>query len=245
MFFLIGCAKETVILEPADMPVSLVVEHLEKRQEQLQSFRAVGSIRVKGDKQRWSGRAFFLSQLPDSLRLEVVSFFGQPVLYAASNGYEFLIWEPGLNRAYQGLAAHGTLTRLIAFPLDDQEALLLLAGIVPTWDQAEAKLFRLAETGKLMLQMEDTSSRLTQRVWFESTNLVVTRIERVRGGKQELDATFSEFMEIEGCSYPRSIVLEGEKAHLNISYEQFFINENLDQHVFHLPLPDGVEIIPW
>lgn len=244
-FLLIGCARKVPTLEVADLPVSVVIEHLEEKKEQLLSFRAVGSIRVKGEQQRWSGRAFFLTQLPGSLRLEVLSFFGQPVLYAASDGYEFMIWEPGHNRAYQGLAARGTLARLIKFPLHDQEALLLLAGVVPMGHQVEKKLFKLPDNGKMLLQLEDVSSRLTQRVWLEGESLVATRIERTRGDELKLVATFSDFMDIEGWFYPKNIVMEGGKSRVNIRYEQISINERLDQTVFQLNLPEGVEIIPW
>jgi outer membrane lipoprotein-sorting protein len=242
---LAGCAKELPTFEPADLPASVVVEHLEKKKEELRSFRAVGSIQVKGKKQRWSGKAFFLTQLPGSLRLEVLSFFGQPVLYAASDGYEFIIWEPGQNRAYQGLAAQGTLSRLIKFPLHDREALLLLAGVVPTWHQVEKKLFKLPDNGRMLLQLEDSSSRLTQRVWLEGESLIATRIERRRGGDLELEATFSDFMDIEGWFYPKNVVMEGAKTRVSIHYEQITINESLDHSVFQLNLPEGVEIIPW
>lgn len=245
LFLLIGCAKEVVTLEPADMPASVVVEHLEKGKEQLRSFRAVGSIQVKGEKERWSGRAFFLAQIPSSLRLEVLSFFGQPVVYAASDGYTFLIWEVGNNRAYQGLAATGTLSRLIKFPLHDQEAVLLLAGFVPIGQQAEQKLFKLPDQEGMLLQLEDTSLQLTQKVWLQGESVVTTRIERLRGGKRELEATFSDFMAIEGWFYPKTIVIEGAKTRVTIRYEQISINENLDQSIFHLSLPEGVEIIPW
>lgn len=244
VLLLIGCAKKLPTFEPADMPVSVVVEHLEERKEQLRSFRAVGSIRVKGEKQRWSGRAFFLTQLPGSLRLEVLSFFGQPVLYAASDGYQFMIWEPGHSRAYQGLAAQGTLARLIKFPLHDQEALLLLAGNVPMWHQAKKKLFKLPDNGKMLLQLEDVSSRLTQRVWLEGESMVATRIERMRGGELEFEAIFSDFMDVEGWFYPKNIVMEGAKTSVSIRYEEISINESLDQTVFHLNLPEEVEIIP-
>jgi outer membrane lipoprotein-sorting protein len=244
LFLLAGCAREVPILEPADIPASVIVEHFKKGEEQLRSFRAVGSIQVKGGKQRWSGRIFVLVQLPSSLRLEVLNFFGQPVMYAASDGSEFVIWQPGDNRAYQGLAARGTLARLIKFPLRDHEAVLLLAGVVPTWDKGEQKLFKLSDTGGMLLKMEDTPSRLTQKVWLEGESEVATKIERLRGGKRELVATFSDFMAIEGWLYPRSIVMEGAKTRVAIHYEQIAINEHVDQSVFHLSLPKGVEIIP-
>ena len=246
LLLLIGCAKKVPTFQPVDIPPSVVAEHLETEKQQLRTFRAVGSIQVKGEKQHWSGRAFFLAELPGSLRLEVLNFFGQPVIYAVSDGHEFLIWQPGDNRAYEGLAADGTLTRLIKFPLDDQEAVLLLAGVVPIWHQVEQKLFKSPDTGMLLLEQSvDTSSGLTQKIWLEGEGMVATKIERLQGGKLELEAKFSDFMEIEGWFYPRSIVMEGAKTRVTIRYEQIAVNENLDRSVFHLTLPEGVEIIPW
>ena len=245
LFFFSGCVKEVPIYEPADLPVSLVVAQLEQRQNHLFSFRAVGTIRVQGGKQRWSGRAFLLSEFPDSLRLEVVGLFGNPVLYAVSDGHQLTIWEPGREQAYQGLASSGTLARLIKFPLQDREALLLLAGIVPLRDGVQAKLFRLSNAETFMLQLEDRPARFRQRIWLEGEDLIVTRIERVRDNEGTFEATFSDFVEIDGSFYPRSVVMEGGQAHISIRYQQFAINEDLDASVFHLALPEGIEIVFW
>jgi hypothetical protein len=245
LFLTYGCARVLPTYEPADMPVSLVLERLEQRQNHLVSYRGVGTLRVQGGKKRWSGKAFILSHFPDSLRLEVVSMFGQPVLFAASDGGQFLLWEPDRNRAYQGPASGRTLARLIEFPLQDQEALLILAGTVPPWYQAEAKLFRIRGTESLMLQLDGVRGGPTQRVWLEREGLVVTKIERTLGGERQLQASFSDFVKIEGFYYPRDIVMEGAKARLSLRYQQFVVNEKLDESVFHLALPDGVEIVPW
>lgn len=245
LFFLNSCAKELPTLVPSDLPVALVVEQLEQRRDLLSSFRAVGSLRVQGEKRRWSGRAFLLSQIPHSLRLEVVGFFGQPVLYVASDGDHFLVWEPGQNRAYQGLASDNTLATLINIPLKDREALLLLAGVVPPWNYEEAKLFRLRDSEDLMLQLEDFAGRMTQRVWLEGERLVVTRFERLQGKKRELEAIFTDFVAIQGSLYPRSIVLEAARVRLSLRYEQFALNEPMDESIFHLTLPEEIEIHPW
>ena len=243
--FFYGCARELPTYEPAELPVSLVIQQLEQRQNHLVSYRAVGTLRVQGGKKRWSGRAFLLSHFPNSLRLEVVSMFGQPVLYAASDGGKFLVWEPGRNRAFQGSASGSTLAHLIEFPLKDQEALRLLAGTVPSWQDGDPKLFRVRGSENLMLQLDGVRGGLRQRVWLEGEGLVVTKIERTQGGERELEARYSDFVDIEGFYYPRSVVMEGVKARLTLRYQQFVINENLDESVFHLALPDGVEIVPW
>ena len=245
LFFFSGCVKEVPIYEPADLPVSLVVAQLEQRQNTLFSFRAVGTIRVQGGKQRWSGKAFLLSEFPDSLRLEVVGLFGNPVLYAVSDGHQLTIWEPGREQAYQGLASSGTLARLIKLPLQDREALLLLAGIVPLWHRVQAKLFRLSNAETFMLQLENKPARLRQRIWLEGEDLIVTRFERVQDNERKFEATLSDFVAIDGSFYPRSVVMEGGQAHISIRYQQFAINEDLDASVFHLALPEGIEIVPW
>lgn len=245
VLFIYGCARELPTYEPSELPVSLVIQQLEQRKNHLVSYRAVGTLRVQGGKKRWSGRAFLLSHFPNSLRLEVVSMFGQPVLYAASDGGQFLVWEPGRNRAYQGSASGSTLAHLVELPLQDQEALLILAGTVPSWQDGDLKLFRVRGTENLMLQLDSVGGKLTQRVWLQGEGLIVTKIERTHGGVRELEARFSDFAEVEGFYYPRSVVMEGAKARLTLRYQKFVINENLDESVFRLALPDGVEIVPW
>ena len=240
-----GCAKLVPTYEPAELPVSFVIQKLEQKQNHLVSYRGVGTIRVQEGEKRWSGKVFLLCHLPQSLRLEVVNMFGQPVLYAASDGSQFLMWEPGSDRAYGGSASGDTLAHLIKFPLKDQEALFIMAGTVPPWNHAEPKLFRVHGTDNLMLQLDGARGEPTQRVWLEGEGLVVTKIERTQGGERQLEASFSDFVELEGFSYPRSIVMENGRARLSLRYQEFVINEYLDENLFHLSLPGGVEIVPW
>ena len=96
-----------------------------------------------------------------------------------------------------------------------------------------------------MLQLEDKHARLRQRIWLEGEDMIVTRVERVQRNEGKFEANFSDFVSIDGSFYPRSIVMEGGQAHLSIRYQQFAINEDLDASVFHLALPEGIEIVPW
>ena len=102
LLFFAGCAKELPTMRPADLPASLFLDRLEQRRNQFSSFRGVGNLKFEARKQRLSGKAFLLSRAPQSLRLELVGFFGQPLLYLVSDGDNFLTWEPSRNRAYQG-----------------------------------------------------------------------------------------------------------------------------------------------
>jgi hypothetical protein len=245
VFLVNGCARELAPLEPAYLPISLVVEELEQRRDHLFSFGGVGSIRVRGEEQRWSGKAFFVSELPDSLRIEIVNFFGQPILYAASDGRQFQIWQPGSSRAYEGPASGVALARLIEFPLRDREMLLLLAGVVPPWNAADARLFRVGDSTTLLLRLEDRAAQLIQKIWLEEEGLAVTKIERIRDGDLEFAAIFSDFAHIEGWPRPTSIALQGGQASLSIKYEHFSVNQHLDDTMFRLALPRGIEVVPW
>jgi outer membrane lipoprotein-sorting protein len=232
-------------LEPADLPVSLVLEELEARRRQFASFSAAGSLRVEGGKHTWSGRAFILSRIPQSLRLEVLSFFGQPALYLVSEGNQFLFWEPGSDHAYQGFTTGNTLKSLVNFPLEDRKTLLLLAGIVPSYDYQEAKLFKVQDTENLVLQLQDGPGRNSQRVWLEAEEFAVSRIERRRGSKLVLEASFADFVTVAGAVYPRSVLLKADKVVLSLNYKDFVINEPLQEEAFQLDLPEGIKILPW
>jgi hypothetical protein len=143
------------------------------------------------------------------------------------------------------LASDNAIAALVDISLKDQEAVLLLAGSVPLWNYEEAKLFRLLDSNTLMLQLEDVTADVTQRIWLEGEELVVTRIERLQGKKRKLEARFTDFVAIQGFYYPHSIVLEGGKIRLSLRYERFELNEPLDKNIFKLTLPAGIEIQPW
>jgi hypothetical protein len=221
------------------------LDKLEEKRCQLSSFRAVGTLKVQGGIRHWSGRAFLLGRIPDSLRLEVLSFVGHPLLYLVSDGNRFLTWAPGQNQAYQGLAAGNTLGSLLDFPLADQEALLLLAGIVPSSNRLETKLFRERHTENLVLQWQNSLSQRMERVWLEATNLTVIKLERFKGTKRQLQVQYIDFVVTKGFIYPRSVTIEASGFSLNLSYKQFAINDPLPRGVFGLALPEGVEVLPW
>ena len=243
--FLAGCVKKPPTLEPAELPVSLVMERLQQKRKNFSSFRAVGTLRIEGRKQHWSGKAFLLSRIPQSFRLEIVGFWGQPLLYVVSDGGHFLTWEPGQSRAYRGLAAGNTLASIINFPIDDQEALLLLAGVVPQWGHEEAGLYRERDTEALVLLLENESARLVQKVRLDAEELIVTGIERRRESSLQLAARFADFVMVEGFAYPKSVALAGGGIKLSLRYQQLVVNDALEQDAFHLALPEGVEILPW
>jgi hypothetical protein len=245
MLLMSGCAKELPDLEPVELPALEVVEHLEYNRSRFSSFRAVGTLRVEGKKQRWSGRAFLISHTPDSLRLELVSFLGSPILYVVSDGSEFFIWIVGRQKAYQGSTYGEALSSLFDFPLTDREALLLMAGIVPLQYPADAMLFRERNTDSLVLLFQDSSDRMLERVWLEDKTLQVTKFERTFEKKQRLEARFAEFVADQGSLYPKHIEVRSAGFSLSLRYQSLKVNEPLTPDVFHLSLPEGVEILPW
>lgn len=242
---LAACAKELPTMRPADLPASLILDRIEQRRSQFSSFRAVGNLRFEARKQRLSGRVFLLSRTPQSLRLELVGFFGQPLLYLVSDGNQFATWDPTRNRAYQGSDSENALTSFIGLPLGDRDALLLLVGIVPEWNYKESRVFRELETENLVLQLENAATRAVSRVWLQGEGLVVTKIERAQGSRRQFRARFADFVAAHGSLYPTSVTLEGGGVSLNFQYQQFTVNESLEDDSFRLALPKGVEILPW
>ena len=242
---LVGCARDLPTLEPTDLPVSLVTEKLEEKRGQLSSFRAVGALKVQSGIRHWSGRAFLLGRMPESLRLEVLSFLGPPLLYVVSDGNQFLTWVPGRNQAYQGMTAGNTLGSLLDFPLADEEALLLLAGIVPSSNPLEAKLFRERQTENLVLQWQNSLSQQVERVWLRAVDLTAIKFERFKGNKRQLEVQYTDFVITKEFIYPRSVAIEASGFSLNLDYKQFAVNDPLPRGVFGLALPEGVEVLPW
>jgi outer membrane lipoprotein-sorting protein len=239
-----GCAKKAPLLEPADLPVVPILERLDERRASLLGFRASGTLRIEGRGRQWSGRALVLTKLPHRLRLELLNFFGQPVLYVVSDGEEVITWMPGEN-ASRGFALGKVIATFTNLPVQDDEAMLLLAGAVPAFEYREAQLFRDAQEGGFLLSLEDQARGEVERVWLEEDATTVRRLERIQKGSSLLAATFSEFTEADGFSYPREVKLEvAGGVQVALRYQVFIPNASLDDKVFHLELPPGVKILP-
>jgi outer membrane lipoprotein-sorting protein len=238
-----SCAPRAPLLEPVDLPVSPVVGRLEARRASLSSFRAAGTIGVEGAGRQWSGRAFFLAELPRRLRLELLSFFGQPVLYVVSDGKEAVTWAPG-QQASRGFDLGRVIESFSSIPLGDDEVMLLLAGCAPEFSYREAKLFRDVREKAYVLQLEDPSRGEIERLWLEDDAATMHRLERLQAGGIRLDAVFSEFANAEGFSYPQEVKIEAAGLQLTVRYQVFIANETLPDKLFHLQLPPGVEVSP-
>jgi outer membrane lipoprotein-sorting protein len=238
-----GCAPRAPLLEPVDLPASPVVERLEARRASLSSFRAAGTIGVEGGGRQWSGRAFLLAELPRRLRLELLSFFGQPVLYVVSDGKEAVTWAPG-QQASRGFDLGRVIESFSSIPLGDEEVMLLLAGCAPKLNYREAKLFRDLQEKAYVLQLEDPSRGETDRLWLEDDAATIHRLERLQGKKIRLDAVFSGFANAEGFSYPQQVKIEAAGIQLSVRYQVFIANEALPDKVFHLELPPGAKVSP-
>jgi outer membrane lipoprotein-sorting protein len=238
-----GCARKAPVLEPVDLPVGPILQRLDEKRVSLSSFRASGTLRLEGKGRQWSGRALLLSKFPHRLRLELLNFFGQPVLYLVSDGEEVVTWTPGEN-ASRRFALGKAIATLTSLPLPDDEAMLLLAGAVPEFEYQETQLCRDPQDGDFVLSLEDQTRGEMERIWLAPDTATVRRLERIQGGRSLLDATFSEFADTNGCPYPREVKIEVAGVHLALRYQVFVPNVRLDDAVFHLELPPGVKIMP-
>jgi outer membrane lipoprotein-sorting protein len=238
-----GCVRKVPVLEPVDLPVAPILERLDERRASLSSFRASGTLRLEGRGRQWSGRALVLTRLPHRLRLELLNFFGQPVLYIVSDGEEVITWMPGED-ASRGFALGKVVETFTSLPLQDDEAMLLLAGAVPQLPHQDTRLFRDPQEGAFVLSLEDQARGEIERVWLQGDAATVCRLQRIQGGTSLLDATFSEFAEADGFSYPREVKIEVAGVSLALRYQVFVPNVQLDDEVFHLELPPGVKVLP-
>jgi len=238
-----GCAQRAPLLEPVDLPVTPVMDRLEARRASLSSFRAAGTIRVEGGGRHWSGSALLLAELPRRLRLELLSFFGQPVLYVVSDGYEVITWAPG-QQASRGIALGRVIQAFSSIPLGDEEVMLLLAGCAPEFRYREAKLFRDVQENAFLLQLEDPSRGELERLWLEDDGTTIRRLERLQGTTSRWDAVFSKFKNAAGFSYPQEVTIETADLKLAVRYQVFTANGTLPDDAFHLELPPGVEVLP-
>src|SRR5690606_17937388 len=103
--------------------------------------------RLSAELREGSGKVgqFVLAERPDRVRLETLSFFGQPLAVLTSDGTTFRLHDLENGRFYEGPATAGNVSQLLPVRIPPEELVSLLLGVPPLVTGAEPVLLRVDE----------------------------------------------------------------------------------------------------
>jgi outer membrane lipoprotein-sorting protein len=183
---------------------------------------------------------YLVAQAPDHIRLESISFFGDPLAVLTSNGTQFAMHDLKQNRFYEGAATATNVSRLLPMRLPPDELVSLVLGVPPLVPDAKIAYFTL-NAPERVYELVLTAHDQTEVLSVETATLRPVRVdmlERPLG----LTAYRAEFGDYAGTpDLPREARLIGAdgKTRVELRWRQREVNGALDADVFTQDVPEN------
>lgn len=205
---------------------------------------------------------FLLAAKPASIRvIGQAPVVGKNVFDMVSDGQTFRIFIPSNGKFLVGPA---NLTRVAKKPIENLRPQHLFDSLL--WDPIPVEQFVLFEEAEecgshsyvlTLLGMGRATlfgkrvlvpghEEITQKIWFDRTNLLISRVETFAGeGKLVSDAHYSSWQPAGDAKYPReiSITRPSDDYDLHITVKKITLNEPIAPDRFQLAQPPGTELV--
>jgi outer membrane biogenesis lipoprotein LolB len=214
-----------------------LLKQLETRANEIQSLRAKGQVAVVSPQKNYSGNALLTEYKPSLLRVDVLSFWGQPVVVFLTNDQEIKFMVYPESKLYRGPATTTNLSRFIPLPVSIKDFMAILTGRI-AFDQYE-KPVQLESRDPNVYYLELTSRGSNERVklTIETQSLNIVSAQWLNSQSQEImQAEFSEFTTQGPITGPREIKMASGDQTNQVRVRYRDLNYNVP------PAPEAMEL---
>ncbi len=233
------CAPVPKPQPPPLLDEAALVRRLQDNAGAWQTLKGMTRMRTVTESGSASARQALMLAKPDSLRAEVISPFGQPLLLVAAHEGAMQVYLPREQRFLEGVASPWQIARLTGTPLTAEQLVRLALYDVPliahetTSLEVRVQGYVLYLTGTVDAQRLDfdEAGRLTGTVYF-------------RDGASLLEVHYSRFDRERG-DFPLEVAVSTPQgSRFSLSYSDVQLNREIAVERFGLQLPAGVAVEP-
>lgn len=210
------------------------------------TLRVRGTVDMRKGSKRVKAHMVYLIKRPAWLRFETESFFDQPLSILVSDGVRFSAWDMKEGRFVQGQATPANISQIIPVPMDGPEVSGILTGQPPLIPYTQSNLDWNSKRGAYQLEL--SNARLRQIIYVHPSQLIATEIHTWRNGKTLYKLWFEDWTQIDHKPVmPTKIKFEmpAQKIKLRIKIKKAQTEPDLDDAIFRLTPPEGIEIEIW
>jgi outer membrane biogenesis lipoprotein LolB len=234
MLVLSGCAS--LMAPPREDPAGrALLENLIYQNPDLSQFKGLLRMRLKTDQQSFSGRAAWVTALPDRLRVQLLNMLGQPLTSLAGDGEQLTLRSYTDQSFYRLRQTRTALEKLVQIPIGIRDLNQLLAGRPPLPEFETVQVSSdMPEEGILILLKSRWRNTLAQLYLDDSKRL---RMMRAFAPDRTLryQVRWLEWQDISGIQVPRRLELEAPGGkHLEIIIERFWPHAELSPGIFQI-----------
>jgi outer membrane lipoprotein-sorting protein len=255
LVFLAGCATVAVTPPPPEArrylkdPHSLL-DQVQQRRGRFHDLRGLVEISLRSPRENYSGKAVLLLKAEGAIRLEALSFFGQPILYIVAQHKRLEAFSPREGRYFRGRATAHNIYQWLGIPLFPQEVVEILWGGIPApvrraqlraeWDGSQGG------SGSYRLEWLRTG-KVVRRLWVDPQTLLPLRFQNLGPGQSALITVgYANYRDESGILLPEDVKVEvgPSERTLDLRYGKVSVNRGLAPLAFKLPVPKGTRVFP-
>jgi outer membrane lipoprotein-sorting protein len=248
-FFTGGCTKLTPLIKPKPRAVTAeeAISLIKQRNNFIQNLSTTTRLTLATPEGQKSFSASMLVQKPNSIRVEILNMFMQPIQFLVSNEHSLWWYIPTDKKVLKGTPSSLNIYRLLGIRLSVANLVNILLGCaeLPASAQMQPTISHLDSEHRCLLRFCSSADSCPYQIWLHPTLLYGMRYFYTDEFTMNWEAIWENFEQLQNYYLPTLIKLErlDRACRLELKYDQPMINTPLPQDKFRLELPPGVEIV--
>ena len=225
-----------------------LLKQLATRADEIKSLQGKGNVSVLSPQKNYTGNALVTEIKPAVLRVDILNFWGQPVVAFLMNEQEMKLMVYPESKLYRGPANKANLSRFIPLPVSIKDFMAILTGRV-AFSQYEKPVMPESKDPAvyyLELTSQENQDRLKLTVESQSLHSSAAQWQNSQG-QETMKAEFSEFVSQGTITGPREIKLaSGDGANqVRIRFRDISYNVPTSPETLALPVSGAVRELPF
>lgn len=231
-----------VLVEPGMPDPKIIIAQIRQDVESLDEFKGVSRFMLVNYGQTQSGRIAFAASLPDKLRVEMLSPFGQPLISLASNGQTMYVYIRSKDWFKSGIGSRKMMEKILGIPVSIPELIPVLAGRVPIVKhyRVQIKSWRITQNGPssgYVLKLKSRFGRIKEKIWLDSDQKTIKKVTLYSSSGEPLYTVFPTDNTDKNQTGKKMRIVGSKGASITLEPQKFWKNAPVDKSQFVIKQP--------
>ncbi|MBN2341708.1 MAG: DUF4292 domain-containing protein [Deltaproteobacteria bacterium] len=220
-----------------------LLSEMEKLRAPIHSFRIAGSI-DHVQEQRIRGKAYMFSKLPDNLRIDILSPFGNTLSVLTADKKKFGLSDYKTGRFFSGAPKPCNVARFVGVALPPKDVITIMVGKIPIIKGEQHISWH--EDGHYVVTITNATMTQVLHIGADKETLPLLSASLTENGKKTIDISYDMWRFVGDLYVPYEIRIQmpNDNAELFVQYEEdgVELNVELPEDAWDQTIPDGARM---
>jgi len=231
---------QTPMLPAEALSDETVLAVLTKHQGKITSIRSFVKTRIHTPQVKQTLRQSLIARHDNSLRLDTLSAFGQPMGVFIFKPGNTVVYDPDQNRMYTGADVWTMMLEVFGTTFNFSEFISVFLGKIPRYDHLEFRSIRWPQDPRrYVLEAEDVVRKEDYRITLADTLLYPVKMIKYRDGQKRYEVEWENYAWVNQQYFPHKVtVTHVDPADIvTVFYKNPQVNPTIPDESFVLSVP--------